>query len=79
MTDVKTRFAKESFLILSDLKKLYILKTNASDYTIRSILEQKINKKIYPITFYFRKFTDVKFNYEIHDKKLLIIIATLKK
>ena len=46
MTDVKARFVKKSFLVLSDLKKSYILETNASDYAIRGILRQKINRKL---------------------------------
>ena len=79
MTDVKARFAKEFFLILSDPEKSYILKTDASDYAIKDTLEQKINKKFYSIIFYFRKFTNAKLNYEIHDKKLLAIVAIFKK
>ena len=31
------------------------------------------------MAFYFRKFTDAEFNYEIHDKKLLAIIVIFKK
>ena len=38
MTDIKARFIKESFLILSDSEKLYILKTDASDYAMKDIL-----------------------------------------
>ena len=68
MTDIKTRFIKEFLLILSDSEKPYILKTDASDYVIRNILEQKINEKFHPIIFYFRKFTDAELNYEIYDK-----------
>jgi len=79
MTNVKARFAEEFLLISSDLKKLYILETDASVYTIRDILKQKINKKFHPIIFYSRKFTDAEFNYEIYNKKLLIIIVILKK
>ena len=79
MTDVKTRFTKKILLILLNPEKLYILETDASDYAIKGTLEQKINEKFHPVTFYFRKFKDVKFNYEIYDKKLLIIIITFKK
>ena len=79
MTNIKARFIKKSFLVSPDPEKSYILKTNASDYAIKGTLKQKINGKFYPIIFYSRKFTDVKFNYEIHNKKLLIIIAIFKK
>ena len=79
MTDIKARFVKNFLLILLNLKKSYILKTNASDYTIKGTLKQKVNGKFHPVTFYFRKFTNAEFNYEIHDKELLIIIAVFKK
>jgi len=79
MINVKTRFAKKLLLILSDLEKPYILKTDASDYTLKDILKQKVDKKLHPVAFYSRKFTDAELNYEIHDNKLLTIIATLKK
>ena len=79
MTDIKTRFIKKSFLISSDPEKPYILKTDVSDYAIKNTLKQKVNKKLHSVVFYSRKFTDVKFNYEIHDKKLLIIIVIFKK
>ena len=79
MTDIKARFIKKPLLVSSDSEKSYILETDVSDYAMGGILEQKINEKFHPVIFYFRKFTDAKLNYEIHDKKLLAIIAILKK
>jgi len=79
MTDIKARFTKELLLVSPDSEKLYILETDVSDYAMEGILGQKINEKFHPVVFYSRKFTDAEFNYEIHDKKLLIIIAILKK
>ena len=79
MTDVKARFAEEFFLILSNLKKLYILKTDALNYVMKGILKQKINKKLYSVAFCFRKFTNAEFNYEIYNKKLLIIVVIFKE
>ena len=79
MTDIKARFIKKYFLISSDPEKSYILKTDASDYAMGGILKQKINRKFHPVAFYSRKFTELKLNYEIYDKKLLIIIVIFKK
>ena len=79
MTDIKARFIKKLLLVLSDSEKSYILETNVLDYAMRGILRQKIDGKLHPVVFYFRKFINVKLNYEIHDKKLLAIIAILKK
>ena len=64
---------------LLDPEKLYILETNASDYTIKDILKQKINENFYSVIFFFRKFTNAELNYEIYNKKLLTIIAIFKK
>ena len=72
MTDIKARFIKESFLISSDPEELYILETDASNYTMKGILKQKVNKKFHPVAFYSRKFIDAELNYEIYNKKLLI-------
>ena len=79
MTDIKARFIKELLLVLSDSEKSYILETDVSDYAIKKTLKQKINEKFHLMTFYSRKFTNAEFNYEIYDKKLLIIIVTFKK
>ena len=79
MTNVKARFIKNFLLVLSDSEKLYILETDASDYAMEGILKQKINEKFHPVVFYSRKFINVELNYEIHDKKLLIIVVILKK
>ena len=79
MTDIKARFIKKPLLILLNLKKSYILKTDASDYTIGNTLKQKINKKFHPVIFYSRKFINAELNYKIHDKKLLAIVVIFKK
>jgi len=39
MTDIKARFTEESFLILSDPEKPYILETDVSDYAMGGILK----------------------------------------
>ena len=79
ITDIKIRISEETLLILLDSEKSYILKTDALNRALRATLEQKVNGKLYPVAFYFRKFTDSELNYEIHDKELLAIIAALKK
>ena len=79
MTDIKIRIFKKKNLVSSDPEKSYILKTDVSDYAMKNILKQKIDEKLYPVAFYSRKFTDAEFNYEIYDKKLLIIVAIFKK
>ena len=68
---LKPGLLKIFFLILPDPEKSYILETDVSDYAMRGTLEQKINEKFHPVTFYSRKFINAEFNYEIYNKKLL--------
>ena len=62
------------------LKKLITLKTNGSDQAIEACISQSDNKKrLHLIAFHSKKFTDVELNYEIYDKKLLIIVDSFKQ
>ena len=79
MTDIKARFTEEPLLVSPDPEKPYILETDASDYAMGGTLGQKVDGKLHPVAFYSRKFTDAELNYEIHDKELLAIVATLKE
>ena len=49
MINIKARIIKKIILVSSDPEKSYILKTDASDYAMRGILKQKVDKKIYPV------------------------------
>ena len=63
-----------------ELKKSITLKTNASNQTIKACISQSDEKKrLYLIAFYSKKLTNAELNYEIHNKKLLIIIDSFKQ
>ena len=56
-----------------------MIETDINRIILGSILSQLDKKKrLYPIIFYFRKFTASKLNYDIHDKKLLTIVDNFK-
>jgi hypothetical protein len=58
-----------------DLFKEIFIETNISDYISSRILSQKDNQGIlYPIVFISKKYNLVKYNYEIYNKELLVII-----
>ena len=77
---LKSTFVFTLILRLFNPFRKIAIEINASDYALRVILSQKgLNKKFYLITFYSRKFTPVEINYEIHNKKFLIIIKAFKK
>jgi hypothetical protein len=69
----------KSVLKMFDSNKSIQIETNASDLTINACLNQKYESKWHSMTYYSRKLSSTEQNYDIHDKKLLIIIASLKQ
>ena len=61
-----------------DSKKSIRIKTNALNLIIDACLNQENEDKQYFMTYFSRKFSSIKQNYDIHDKKLLAIIISLK-
>ncbi len=56
-----------------------ILKTNSFDYVNDEVLSQYDNEEaLHSITFYSKNMSFVECNYEIYDKKLLVIIRAFK-
>ncbi len=57
-----------------------MLKMNASDEAIEACINQSDDKKhLHLIAFHSRKLTEAELNYEIHNKKLLIIVNSFKQ
>jgi len=53
------------------------VETNVSDYALTAILSMITdNKKVHPVAFYSHIFSAPELNYNIHDKKLLVIFKT---
>jgi len=55
-----------------------ILKTDASDFAVRAYLYQIKDEQKKSITYWFRKLSELKKRYKIHDKKLLAIMKALQ-
>ena len=61
-------------------KKSIVLETNALDQVIKACISQLNDKKrLHLIAFHSKKITNAELNYEIHDKKLLIIVDSFKQ
>ncbi len=61
-------------------EKLIMLEMNALNEAIEACISQSNNKKfLHLIAFHSRKLTDAELNYEIHDKKLLVIVNFFKQ
>ena len=55
-----------------------MLETDASDFAIAGILSQYNEQDLlHPVAFFSRQLTPPEANYEIHDKELLAIVASL--
>jgi len=61
-----------------DFKKSERMKIDASDLVIDACFNQLYEDMWHLVTYYFRKLLLAEQNYDIHDKKLLAIIAALK-
>jgi len=61
-------------------EKFIMLKMNASDEAIKTCISQSDDKRrLHSITYYNCKLTVAELNYEIHDKKLLVIVDFFKQ
>ena len=57
-----------------------MLKTNASNRAMKEAISQRDpDDMLHLIVFFSRKFNDIEFNYEIYDKKMLIIIEIMNR
>ena len=77
---LKSAFTSDVILCYynSDLK--LVVKTDASDYVSEEILSQyDENDVFHPITYFFKKHSSAKYNYEIYNKKLMAIICAFKE
>ena len=76
---------KQIFIIISvlqnfNLKKPVILETNVLDYVTADVLSQSNEKgNLHSVTFFFSKMFLKECNYEIYNKKLLVIVKAFKK
>jgi len=77
---LKKLFIFQSVLIMFESEKLITLEMNASDKAIEACISQSDDKRrLHLIAFHNRKLTDAELNYEIHDKKLLVIVDSFKQ
>jgi hypothetical protein len=75
---LKKECLKKSVLKMFDLKKSERMKTDALDLVIDACFNQLYEDMWHSVTYYFRKLSLAKQNYDIHDKKLLAIVVALK-
>ena len=63
-----------------DPRRLTVMKADASDQVLDSVLSQRDeSESLHPVVFHSRKFTDSELNYKIHNKELLAIVEAFKQ
>ena len=77
---LKQIMIEKLILLIFDLEKQIIIKTNFFNFVIEAILNQlSQNKKYQLIVFYLQKLLLIELNYKIYNKELLVIIDTFRK
>ena len=77
---LKKVFIAESILLHFDFFKKIWIETNVFDYVVVAMLSQiDFNDLLHSIAYMFKQMSSAKYNYEIYDKKLLIIVRVFEE
>ena len=77
--ELKKRFTQEPVLAAPDLDKIMRMEVDTSDYATGGVLSMEgEDRKWRPVTFIFKLLNETERNYEMHDKKMLVIIRRLE-
>jgi hypothetical protein len=55
------------------------VKINTSDRVVAGVLSQLYSEKWYPVVYFSKTIFSAEFNYEVHNKKMLAIVKSLKE
>jgi hypothetical protein len=78
--ELKAEFAINRVMAPQDPEKQGIVETDASDAAMGAVYSQVDERgKLRPVAFFSKKFSPAELNYEIHDKELLAIVATMRE
>ena len=77
--ELKEKITSQPVLVLLRRKGKFRVETDASEHAIGGVLSQEQEEKWKPIVFLSRTIQPAERNYEIYDKKLLIIVEALAK
>jgi len=77
--DFKVQDTKAQIVKHSKPMGQIVVESDTSDFAIGAVLSQVLDAQLHPIAFYSGKMDIAEINYDIHDKKLLTIVAALKE
>jgi transposase InsO family protein len=76
---LKATFCSASVLRHADPTKPFVVETDASDYALGAVLSQRdADGFMHPVAYYSRKFQPAELNYDVYNKELLAIVASLE-
>jgi len=79
--DLKIAVTTAPVLMSPQDSEPFWVEVDSLDFATRAVLSQQstTDGKWHPVVFYSKSLSSVERNYEIHDKKILAIICTLKE
>jgi len=77
--ELKERFTKKPVLAVPDLDKKMRMEVNTSDYATKGVLSIECEDGRWkPVAYLLKLLNTIKRNYEIHNKKMLVVIRELE-
>ena len=76
--ELKRIFITKPVLAALDLDKEFRVEANALNYATRVLSMKGSNKLWRPVTFISKSLSDIKRNYEIHNKEILAVVRCLE-
>ena len=79
--DLKTAVTTAPVLVSPQESDSFQIEVDNSDFATGAVLSQQstMDRKWYPIAFYSKSLSSMKWNYKIHNKEMLAIICALEK
>lgn len=71
--------ASPPVLRLPDIGKVFVLRTDASDYAVGAVLMQEHEGRMMPVAYYSKKLTKAEKNYSTTEKEALAVVRAIKE
>jgi hypothetical protein len=76
--ELKRRLTSTPLLIHADCTKPYVLRTDASDFAVGSVLSQEVGGSLHPIAYHSRKLSPAEAKYGAYAREMLAVIDSLQ-
>jgi hypothetical protein len=76
---LKQALCKDPVFHVPDFHKEFVLVTDASEYSISAVLNQRVGEDLAPISHYIRLLSAAERNYSIYEKERLAVLFVCEK